>query len=596
MASNRSLMIAFIVFSIGLGRAAHADWLNLTSAVSAPNTAEIHVEDDRVRLALEVYVEDISSFEALLPDNWLNDHQQDRPPLDERMRLFSENIFQIRSETGDLLRAEMALVEPRLRKDRFSFFAGMINPSTRKPMPEAPADKRVLYAEIEYPFSARPKSLTIVPPQALGADGMMDIGFITYHKAVPVNEFAYLSVAETLALDWQDPWYSSFENPRLKRQHKSAIMSFLYVEPFEVRHEVLMRVKDLERWIELGLRSDAVIEADEWDTLMTRVSAFLSSKNPVNIDGEFVEPAFSRANFVTVGQSGTQVIEEPRQLALSTAMLGVILSYPREAMADAVTVDWELYTDRVQNVPAMTIDPAGPFTSFAVPHDRTVEWQNYLNDFDQPVIEPIRSGVDRSPYAERLALFMAVLAVAALGLAIKSWFLPRPVSIGACALLLLLSGMLSSIDAFDIDNPFRTAPDRNAAGEIVAKLAGNLHDALKMPEEARLHDAVAVSVAEQSFEQVMPEIRRALEVEIPGGGKAMIDGVTDVELAEVESLGGGGFRTSATWHAQARAGHWGHIHQRRMRFNALIEAMPLGGAWKIVGLTVLDVQQENPDI
>jgi hypothetical protein len=44
------------------------------------------------------------------------------------------------------------LREPRQRIDRLSVFAGTINPFTRQRAPEAPADKRVLYVELSYPF------------------------------------------------------------------------------------------------------------------------------------------------------------------------------------------------------------------------------------------------------------------------------------------------------------------------------------------------------------------------------------------------------------------------------------------------------------
>ncbi len=47
-----------------------ADWLNLTGAQSAPNIAEIYVEDDHVRLVLEIYVGDLDKFIDLLPDEW----------------------------------------------------------------------------------------------------------------------------------------------------------------------------------------------------------------------------------------------------------------------------------------------------------------------------------------------------------------------------------------------------------------------------------------------------------------------------------------------------------------------------------------------
>ena len=47
-------------------------------------------------------------------------------------------------------------------------------------------------------------------------------------------------------------------------------MTFLYIEPYEVRHEILTRVRDLEEWMELGLRGDEYIEVDELDPLKQR--------------------------------------------------------------------------------------------------------------------------------------------------------------------------------------------------------------------------------------------------------------------------------------------------------------------------------------
>ena len=64
-------------------------------------------------------------------------------------------------------------------------------------------------------------------------------------------------------------------------------------------------------------------------------------------------------------------------------------------------------------------------------------------------------------------------------------------------------------------------------------------------------------------------------------------------MKDIESLDGGGFRAFAEWRADARAGHWGHLHRRRMHFSALMELKPLENAWKLIGLTVLDVRQES---
>ena len=144
---------------------ARADWINLTGAETAPNIAEITVLDDRVEVALEVYVGDLETFSALVPDDWLKDRAVERPPLAERLRVFSENGLRFVTDSGKTLQAELRLVEPRLRKDRFSPFAGMVNPFTRQRTPEAPADKRLLYAELVYPFGdTAPKTLTMIPP------------------------------------------------------------------------------------------------------------------------------------------------------------------------------------------------------------------------------------------------------------------------------------------------------------------------------------------------------------------------------------------------------------------------------------------------
>ena len=68
---------------------ARADWINLSGAETAPNIAEITVFDDRVEVALEVYVGDLKTFEALIPDDWVKDLNVTRPPLAERLARFS---------------------------------------------------------------------------------------------------------------------------------------------------------------------------------------------------------------------------------------------------------------------------------------------------------------------------------------------------------------------------------------------------------------------------------------------------------------------------------------------------------------------------
>ena len=193
---------------------ARADWINLTGAETSPNIAEIYILDDHVKLTLEVYIGDLKTFHHLVPDYWLKDAKKKRPTLAERMRQFSSEMFQFVTDKGDKLEAELKLVEPRIRRDRQSPFAGMINPITRRRAPEAPADKRVVYAEIIYPFKGKPPRLTMIPPLDEKGHATVTIGFIAYHKAVPIIDFRYLGAPAHLALRWEDPWYSKCQMGR----------------------------------------------------------------------------------------------------------------------------------------------------------------------------------------------------------------------------------------------------------------------------------------------------------------------------------------------------------------------------------------------
>ncbi len=130
-----------------------ADWINLSGAETSPNIVEVYVEENRVRLVLEVYVGDLEVFEDLVPDSFLKRKNPSRASLAERVHRFSSQSLRVVTETGKALPAALLKVEPRLRKERFSPFAGMVNPITRRRVAKPPADKRVLYAELSYDFS-----------------------------------------------------------------------------------------------------------------------------------------------------------------------------------------------------------------------------------------------------------------------------------------------------------------------------------------------------------------------------------------------------------------------------------------------------------
>nr|NIS42725.1 hypothetical protein [Desulfuromonadales bacterium] len=565
----------------------------MTGAETAPNIAEIHIEEDRLRLVLEIFIGDLEIFADLVPDDLLADPDSDRPNTAQRLRRFSLETFRVVTDKGVPLDAELKLAEPRLRKDRFTPLAGAINPFTGRKAPEAPADKRVLYVEIDYPFAEPPARLTLIPPRDENGAPLVTIGFVTYHDSVPVIDFRYLTGPATVSLNWDDPWYSKFDNVKLTRHHKSGLMSFIYVRPHEVRHEILARVKDLEPWLDLDLRDQRFIEADEWEMLKSRVGDFLLTRNRASIDDRDVEPFLDGITFVTTSLQGIQTLEEPQRLKTPTAMLGVILTYFTDGMPDTVRVHWDLFNHRIEQVPVIASDPAGPFPSFVEPTDPTLEWRNFLTDYRPPSAQPVPLDAGRFLAVPLLTVASLCLAAIAGGFAAKPRLIGRRIWLVIAALGLIGAVAAVPVATIEIENPLAGPPDETVAADIVGALVGNLHNALRLRDEVKLRDALAVTVSKARLDEVLPELRRAFAIRIQGGGAAELDAVDAIVVREIERLPDGGFRALAAWSAEASAGHWGHLHRRRIRFDALMEIVPADGAWKLAAVTVVDQRQEG---
>ena len=577
-----------------------ADWMNLTGAETAQNIAEVYVLEDHVRVVLEVYLGDLAHFEALVPDQWLEGRGIQRPPLTERLRRFSDTGLQLITGSGEKLQAQVKLVEPRLRVDRNSPFAGMLNPSTRRVIPDAPGDKRVLYAELIYPFSEKPQQLTMAPPLDDNGQAFVNIGFIVYHKAVPVIDFRYLGAPARLMLNWDDPWYSRFENPNLKRHHKSALMSFLYVEPYEVRHEILTRVRDLETWMDLGLRGDEYIEINELEPLKQRIGAFLLGRNPVLIDGEARKPILDRSNYVKVALTGIKLMEKPERLEIDTAIIGVIITYITDGMPQKVTVEWELFNDQVERVPATATDPAGPLPTFLTPEDNIHTWTNYLKNYKLPTVQQI----DVAGSLGELRLPLITLLCLGGVLVVVIWTLlrarrrkPLRVPLVAAALLLATGAAAYPFTSITITRPTLMAGeiDDERAEALLQTLLKNVYRAFDFRDEEDVYDKLALSVNGDLLTEIYLQNRRSMAIQQAGGAQAKVKAVA-VEKVSAEQIDGDGlgYALHGRWTALGRVGHWGHVHQRKNRYEAVITIAAQEGVWKITGLELMDEQRIDP--
>jgi hypothetical protein len=574
---------------------ANADWITLSGAQNAPNIAEIHINDHYVKIGLEIFVNDLVTFDRLIPDEFFTGTRIKRLSLKERLRQFSNEDLQVITDNGQKLQATLKLIEPRFRTERPMPVRWKINPYTGQTIPGPPEDKRVLYAELLYSFTQKPISLTFVPPlEEESKISKVPIGFMTYHMGAPLHDFKYLSEPSTVTLDWADPWYSQFEKKSLRRWQIGGVMSFLYIEPYEIRHEVLARVKDLAAWMDLGLRGDEFIEADENDLLKKHVGEFFLKRDKTLIDGRQLRPILDRVSFVKYSTTASTFVEQPEQLPINTAMVGVIITYLTEGIPQNVTNEWDLWSDHIQKVPTNAIDPAGGLPSNVTPDDNVLTWTNFLKTYQMPTVAEV--GVDESLTTLKipLASVLCLLALLPLGLQIKK----RRKNVGSVGLhiglaVLFIAGsvMLYPFLKVAVAKPAVLVPqmtDDNAV-TVLNSLLKNVYRSFDFREEEDVYDRLATSVSGNLLSVIYLQNRKSLVVTQAGGARAR---VKEVEILEVDvnrlddrPLGR---LFHARWTAMGTVGHWGHIHMRKNQYEANISVEPVGGAWKITDLELLE--------
>jgi hypothetical protein len=478
-------------------------------------------------------------------------------------------------------RVEGIEVRPRVRRDEI----------TGQPLPVSAEDEEepVVFVRFAYPLQRRPKTLTLKPPRAGSGFVAANIGFVTYHRGLPVIDFRYLGGEEELVLDWDDPWYSRFSNRNLRRQYDAPMQAFLYVDPYEVRKEIVLRPKDLQQWIDLGLEDKAIIPAAEQGALKGRVAEFLAGLNPVTIDGEPVEGVLDRIHFIRRSLRKTGVIDPPEDLDTISATLGIIFVYPTDGLPDEATLEWELWSDRIEKLPAIATDEAGGLPSFLTPDDAVLRWQNFLTNPTVPglveVQDPPAGGGLWFVIAAALAGIAVVAVVVRAAKSTRGGRRPSWITIAVAAGLVMVV-VFAGARTFSSSR----VSDEDAAA-IVESLLENVYRAFDYRDESRIYDILEQSAAGDLLTDIYLETRRSLEIENQGGARAKVN---EVEMVESEHAGLGGevgFVSQSTWNVSGSVGHWGHIHQRRNQYQARVTVKAIEGAWKITDLKLLQEER-----
>ena len=365
---------------------------------------------------------------------------------------------------------------------------------------------------------------------------------------------------------------------------EAPLQSFMTIAPFEVRHEVLVRLRDLAERIDLDPAGEVAIDAQ--DEVKQRISDLVAMRTEVTIDGRAIEPANHRVHFLGLDSRGALPRLDPIPEPVDEAWIGVTTEYVTQRTPTEVLLTWEGF-DTEPTVPATVTDPESSRSVELNGKEPALLWENELSEDPTPVVTAIavQPLVLRAPLVSLALLGLAAaLGVAALrgrrrGLSVA---LAR---VGlACAFLLAPVGNV----ALPLPSSVGSTPDSKGAKRILARVLPNVYRAFEYPTESAVYDRLALSVTGETLTEVYLEHRRAVRMEERGGAKATVEAVEVVEVDSVDPDSSGGFVANTAWTVGGTVTHFGHRHFRQNRYDARVVVVPIDGHWKIRSIEVFD--------
>jgi hypothetical protein len=553
-----------------------ADALVRTQAMLANSIAEYYVEQDHVRLELEIGEADIRAFRNLLPEGiYTQLGYEPAGSHEERLALFTDRDMAIMVD-GRALKGFVTELGPGVRQMRDDITGEVV------PTPEEEAQV-VIRAVIQFPFEQRPAELMLMAPSITGQAG---IGFVLYHEGVAVNDFRYLGNGMTVQLDWEDAWYSTFNSLGLRRQYFSPMTGFIYVEPYEVRKEIILRPSDVQNFTDLGLADTKVIAAEKQEEIKQKVVEFLADHFPVTIDGVEVEGSVDRVNFLHRTLKSSTVVSG-QDLKLLPATIGVIYVFPTDGLPQEVEMVWDIFTDKMQRVPASSIDQAGPLPVLLEPDFNVLRWENFLKFPELPTLVQLET----PPSALQRASDWGRWAGLVLGL-VLAWMLvqhfkrDRRVHASYSIALILILGM--TVLMFREHQQSSLNPERLQT--LTGKLLHNVYRAFDHRGEEVIYDVLARSVSGDLLADIYLETQGSLVLANQGGARVKVKSIEMIST-ELKDRDGNRLTVASEWVVSGSVGHWGHVHQRTNSYQAELELSEIDNAWKLTGLEILQEER-----
>lgn len=554
--------------------------------------ARIFVSRTSARARISLFAEDLLLFQGLEPDGeGVLSAEQLKKGLEQHKGFLTERVT-LRDAEGNLIPSRVTDLEP------FEI-----------PEKGIPEEDLMLYQatyELEFPFDSPPEFLTfqqditdenyILPSEmkvAIHQTGTGNVIAGTLQPAGAVtHRFDWDALLAPEASDEEyESWLEKQRQDTLGITSYSSVYSFIYVEPGEVRHEVLIPLANLTSIIPIQHADPAFLEVAEQDAVRSQIREWLADGNPTRINGQDVTPAFSSIDFYGLSLRDFAQKSEARRVSFASGRVGIILRYvPAEGLVSDVNLTWDTFQSSLRKIRSVVVPWNGSvqrfeFSRFKKQENNVFRWQAAAEDLPQLAQSVTRELPDPPViFVPAVTCAIAVGILALLALRRVRW----PVAL----IGMLLAGACWPVAQVEMAHPLQPVPQltNDRQRSIAEQLHQGTYQALAFGSEQQIYQALERFVDGDLLETLYLQLRDSLAVREQGGAIAR---VAAVEYLEGDSVTGSpdplmwpGYQFRSTWLVKGSVEHWGHLHERRNQFSALLNVEPIDGFWKITSLQV----------
>jgi len=367
----------------------------------------------------------------------------------------------------------------------------------------------------------------------------------------------------------------------------AAFQSFVSVEAFEVRHEVLVRLKDVAARVGIDPGQELAIE--DQDGVKQWVRDLVFEHVSLEIDDEPQAPTSERVDFLTLDEKGVLPRPTPVGEAVEDAWVGVTTVYLTPTTSQSLSISWE-FIEGAAEIPATVTDPESTRSVLLNPREPDLRWDNELAE--DPVPRVSTTAVD--PTDLIIPLWSLLPLTAAFGFAVAALRRRQAaLSFAFARVLLVVVVLLGPLGNWAVALPASvgSTPSASQAKRILARVLPNIYRAFEFREESAVFDRLSMAVTGEVLTEIYLEHRKVLEMEERGGARARVEAVEVINVDSIEPDSPSGFSARVIWTVGGTVTHFGHRHFRQNRYDARVSLVPDNDIWKIRGIEVFDEER-----